>query len=87
VKGLLKKYKLDGVKHANTPMALSTKLDLNPSGESASEKVYRGIIGSLLYVIASRRYIMFSACRCAWFKSVATKSHLTVVKRIFRYLL
>ena len=39
-KKLLKKYKLDEVKHTSTPMALNMKLDLDPSGKLVSEKVY-----------------------------------------------
>lgn len=41
----LKKYKLDDIKHANTPVALNIKLDLDPSGKSVLEKIYRGIKG------------------------------------------
>jgi len=44
------------------------------------------MIGSLLYLIASRLDILFSVCLCARFQSDTRESHLTVVKRIFRYL-
>ena len=64
---LLKKYKLDEVKHATTPMALNLKRDLDRSNKSVLEKVYRGIIGSLFYLIASRPYIIFSVRSCARF--------------------
>ncbi|PKU83003.1 putative mitochondrial protein [Dendrobium catenatum] len=45
------------------------------------------MIGSLLYLIASRRDIMFSVCLCARFQADPKESHLSAVKRIFRYLL
>lgn len=45
------------------------------------------MIGSLLYLTASRPDIMFSVCLCARFQSCPKESHLIVVKRIFRYLL
>jgi len=48
--------------------------------------LYRGMIGSLLYLTASRLDILFSVCLCARFQSDPRESHLTAVKRIFRYL-
>ncbi|PKU71972.1 putative mitochondrial protein [Dendrobium catenatum] len=45
------------------------------------------MIGSLLYLMASRPDIMFSVFLCARFQDDPKKSHLTAVKRIFRYLL
>jgi len=44
------------------------------------------MIGSLLYLTASRPDIMFSVCLCARFQSDLRETHLTAVKRIFRYL-
>jgi len=44
------------------------------------------MIGSLLYLTASRPDILFSVCLCARFQSDRRESHLTAVKRIFRYL-
>ncbi|KAI4325215.1 hypothetical protein MLD38_030632 [Melastoma candidum] len=44
------------------------------------------MIGSLLYLTASRPDIMFSICLCARYQSAPKESHLAPVKRIFRYL-
>jgi hypothetical protein len=44
------------------------------------------MIGSLLYLIASRPDIMFSVCMCARFQSNPKKAHICAVKRILRYL-
>jgi len=44
------------------------------------------MIGSLLYLTASRPDILFILCLCVRFQSDPRESHLTVVKRIFRYL-
>jgi hypothetical protein len=44
------------------------------------------MIGSLLYLIASRPDIMFSVCMCAWFQANPKKAHLRIVKRILRYV-
>jgi len=50
------------------------------------QKLYRGMIGSLLYLTASRPDILFSVCLCARFQSDPREPHLTAVKRIFWYL-
>ena len=50
------------------------------------QKLYRGMIGSILYLTASRPDILFSVCLCARFQSDPRESHLTDVKRILRYL-
>ena len=50
------------------------------------QKLYRSMIGSLLYLTASRPDILFSLCLCARFQSDPRESHLTTVKQILRYL-
>ena len=67
-------------------MSPTCKLDKDESGKSIDQKLYRGIIGSLLYLTASRPDIMFSVCMCARFQSEPKESHLLAVKRILRYL-
>jgi hypothetical protein len=61
-------------------------LDLNKGGKSVDQKAYRSMIGSLLYLCASRSDIMLSVCMCAIFQSDPKECHLVVVKRILRYL-
>ncbi|GJW44284.1 MAIN-like 2-like protein isoform X1 [Tanacetum coccineum] len=56
------------------------------SGKSINETHYRGMIGSLMYLTASRPDIQFSTCLCARYQANPKESHLIVVKRIFRYL-
>ena len=68
-------------------MSTSVKLEKDESGIKVSEKLYRGMIGSLLYLTSSRPDIMFSVCLCARFQTCPKQSHLLAVKRIFKYLL
>ena len=86
-KELIKKFNMDNAKPAKTPMSSSTKLDADKKGNKIDEKLFRGMIGSLLYLTASRPNIMFSVCLCARFQSNPRESHLTAVKRILRYLI
>ncbi|GJT88818.1 hypothetical protein Tco_1070535 [Tanacetum coccineum] len=48
--------------------------------------LYRSMIGSLMYLTASRPDIMFAVCACARFQVTPKTSHFNAVKRIFRYL-
>ncbi|KAI3772163.1 hypothetical protein L6452_03343 [Arctium lappa] len=86
VSEILKKYKLNDSTSMKTPLATGVKLDSDPSGQSVEIKTYRGMIGSLLYLTASRPDIMFATCLCARYQANPKESHLSAVKRIFRYL-
>ncbi|KAI3758119.1 hypothetical protein L6452_05669 [Arctium lappa] len=68
------------------PMATGSKLHADLEGKSVECKLYREMIGSLLYLTASRPDIMFATCLCARFQANPKESHLYAVKRIFRYL-
>ncbi|PNX58596.1 copia protein, partial [Trifolium pratense] len=68
-------------------MSTSCYLDKDEGGKSVDESKYRGMIGSLLYLTASRPDIMFSVCMCARFQANPKESHLSAVKRIMRYLI
>ncbi|RVW94187.1 Retrovirus-related Pol polyprotein from transposon RE1 [Vitis vinifera] len=69
-----------------TLMRLSIKLDKDEKGKSINSTMYKGMIGSLLYLTASRPDIMCSVCLCARFQSCPKESHLSARKRILRYL-
>jgi len=60
IKKLLKKIGMDSSKPIDTPISLSTKLVMDDGSPSVEEKLYRGMIGSLLYLTASRPDIVFS---------------------------
>ncbi|OMO77060.1 Zinc finger, CCHC-type [Corchorus capsularis] len=85
-KEMLKKFCMEDCKPMKTPMATGTKLDSDEKGKVVDQKLYRGMIGSLLYLTASRPDILFSVCLCARFQSGPKESRLVAVKRIFRYL-
>ena len=64
-KELLKKFDMDNCKSIHMPMGSGTYVDQDESGISIDITKYRGMIGSLLYLTASRPDIMFSVCLCA----------------------
>nr|XP_009758769.1 PREDICTED: uncharacterized protein LOC104211420 [Nicotiana sylvestris] len=86
-KKLIQKFGMSNAKSIGTPISPSTSLDKDEQGIPIDETKYCGMIGSLLYLTASRPDIMFSVCKCARFQSDPKESHLTAVKRIIRYLI
>ncbi|BBH09902.1 transposable element gene [Prunus dulcis] len=83
---LVSKFGLESAKPIRNPMSTSTKLSKDSSGKSVDQKLYRSMIGSLLYLTASRPDISFSVGLCARFQSDPKESHLLAVKRILRYV-
>ncbi|GJS10812.1 putative ribonuclease H-like domain-containing protein [Tanacetum coccineum] len=83
---ILKKFGFSTVKTASTPMETSKPLLKDAEAEDVDVHLYRSMIGSLMYLTASRPDIMFVVCACARFQVTPKVSHLHVVKRIFRYL-
>ena len=69
-----------------TPMSLSIKVNKDEKGKFIDSTMYRGRIGSLLYLTATRPDIMYIVCLCARFQSCPKKSHLCIVKKILKYL-
>ena len=83
---MLNKFSMEKAKHTKIPVASNRHLDLNEEGKSVDQKLYRSMIGSLLYLCASRSNIMLSVCMCACFQTNPKECHLVAVKRILRYL-
>ncbi|GKA26068.1 hypothetical protein Tco_0712177 [Tanacetum coccineum] len=82
----LKKYGFESCDPVDTPMVEKSKLDEDKEGKAVDPSHYRGMIGTLLYLIASRPDLQFAICMCARYQARPTKKHLNAVKRIFRYL-
>ena len=77
---------MEKAKPYDTLMSFPVKLDLDESGKKVAVTLFRGMIGSLLYLIVSRPDIIFSIRMCAHFQSNPKKSHLIAIKRFLRYL-
>nr|GFA70650.1 hypothetical protein [Tanacetum cinerariifolium] len=83
---ILKKFGYSDVRSSNTPMDKE-----NPWGKDGTRKdvdlhLYRSMIGSLMYLTASRPDFMFAVCACARHQVTPKECHLHAVKSIFRYL-
>ncbi|CAM8957198.1 unnamed protein product [Rhodiola kirilowii] len=69
-----------------TPISPKDSLGKDESSPKVDQTLYRGMIGSLLYLIASRPDIMYSVCLCAHFQADPKETHLKALKRILLYL-
>nr|GEY62324.1 putative reverse transcriptase domain-containing protein [Tanacetum cinerariifolium] len=67
-------------------MVEKSKLDEDPQGNAVDPTRYRGMIGTLMYLIANRLDLVFNVCMCSRYQANPTKKHLHTVKRFFRYL-
>ncbi|KAJ1704150.1 hypothetical protein LUZ63_003929 [Rhynchospora breviuscula] len=85
-KELIKKFGVEDSKSLDTPMGKSANIDADEKGKPIDITLYRGIIGSLLYLTASRPDIMYAVCICARYQANPKESHHKAAKRILRYV-
>ncbi|GJR41416.1 retrovirus-related pol polyprotein from transposon TNT 1-94 [Tanacetum coccineum] len=69
----------------DTPMVEKSKLDKDKR-KAVDPSHYRGMIGTLLYLTASRPDLQFAICMCARYQARPIEKHLNAIKRIFQYL-
>ncbi|GJW07214.1 putative ribonuclease H-like domain-containing protein [Tanacetum coccineum] len=86
VADILKKFDFLSIRTTTTLIESNKPLVKNEDGVDVGIHVYMSMIGSLMYLTASRPDIMFAVYACARFKVTPKASHLNAVKRIFRYL-
>ncbi|GJU23565.1 putative ribonuclease H-like domain-containing protein [Tanacetum coccineum] len=83
---ILKKFDFCSIKTTTTPIESNKPLVKDEDGVDVYVHIYRSMIGSLMYLTASRPDIMFDVCACARFQVTPKALHLNAVKQIFRYL-
>nr|GEZ86475.1 retrovirus-related Pol polyprotein from transposon TNT 1-94 [Tanacetum cinerariifolium] len=82
----LNKYGFESCDPVDTPMVEKSKLDEDKEGKTVDPSHYHGMIGTLLYLIASRPDLQLAICMCARYQARPTEKHVHAVKMIFRYL-
>nr|GEW84842.1 hypothetical protein [Tanacetum cinerariifolium] len=83
---IVKNYGLISTDSVDTPIIKNKKQDEDLQGKLVDATLYRGMIGSLMYLTASRHDIIYVVCLCVRYQAKPTEKHLQEVKRIFRYL-
>ncbi|GKD05154.1 retrovirus-related pol polyprotein from transposon TNT 1-94, partial [Tanacetum coccineum] len=82
---LLKKYGLDKCVSMSTHMA-TERLDADLQGTPTDQMTYHRMIGELMYLTTSQRYIAFATFVCARYQARPMVKHLKEIKWIFWYL-
>ncbi|GKA83231.1 retrovirus-related pol polyprotein from transposon TNT 1-94 [Tanacetum coccineum] len=80
------KAKIFSCDHRGSPWWRNPKMDKDPQGKAINPTHYRGMVGTLMYLTASRPDLTFIVCMCAWYQAKPTEKNLHAVKRIFKYL-
>lgn len=78
-----------GMKQSNSvynPIVPGCKLSKDGSGAGIDATMYKQMVGSLMYLTATRPDLMYSVCLISRYMEKPTKMHLQAVKRIYRYL-
>ena len=70
-----------------TPMNPSLKLDSDPNDKKVDVTLYRGMMGSLLYLTTSRLDIMLNVCLCVKYQVNPKESQFSTIKHIMKYLI
>ncbi|GKD09282.1 retrovirus-related pol polyprotein from transposon TNT 1-94 [Tanacetum coccineum] len=83
---IIKKYGMLTSDSVDTPMVEKSKLDEDLQGKPVDATLYRGMIGTLMYLTSSRPDLIYVVCLCARYQAKPTEKHLNAVKQIFRYL-
>ena len=77
---------MDNASHKRTPAATHLKLSKDENGVVVDQSMYMSMIGSLLYLTASRLDITFAVGVCARYQAEPKMSHLTQLNRILKYI-
>ena len=85
-KNIVKKFWMENASHKRTPAPTHLKLSKDTSGANMDQSLYRSMIGSLLYLTASRPDIAFAVGVCARYQAEPKVSHINQMKRILKYV-
>ena len=79
-KNLVKNFGWESTSFVRTPMSPNVKLTVDLLGKTIDPSLYRSMIGSLLYLTASRPDISYNVGVCARYQTNPKESHMTVLK-------
>nr|GFB33141.1 copia protein [Tanacetum cinerariifolium] len=82
---ILKKFGMHSCDSVDTPMVDRLKLYEELSGTPVDQTRFHSMVGSLMYLTASRPDLVFAVCMCDRYQAKPTKKHLEALKRVFRY--
>nr|GFA00113.1 retrovirus-related Pol polyprotein from transposon TNT 1-94 [Tanacetum cinerariifolium] len=72
---------MDSCDPVDTPMVDQLKLDEDSLGIPVDQTRLRSMVGSLMYLTATRSDLVFVVCMCARYQALPTKKHLEALKQ------
>nr|DAD23353.1 TPA_asm: hypothetical protein HUJ06_024816 [Nelumbo nucifera] len=86
IENLLKKFKMEGCKTVATPLITNERFKKEDGSKKVDASIYKSLIGSLLYLTATRSDIMYATSLLSRFMQSPSQVHYGAAKRILRYL-
>lgn len=83
---VLRNFQMSNCKSISTPLATNEKLQLDDGAAKVDAKIYRSLVGSLIYLTNTRPDIVYSVSLISRFMHEPSKLHYAAAKRILRYL-
>jgi hypothetical protein len=85
-KNLLDRFRMTDCKISSTSMEKGLKLLAKTNSKAVNESVYRELLGSLIYLTATRPDLSFTVSFISRFMAVPKVKHWTAAKRVFKYV-
>ncbi|XP_015057565.1 uncharacterized protein LOC107003807 [Solanum pennellii] len=85
-KEILKKFNMEDCKDMNTPMNQKEKLIKNDGAEKVEKTYFRGLVGCLMYLTATRPDILYVVSILSRFMHCSSEVHLKAAKQVVRYI-
>ncbi|XP_071714952.1 uncharacterized mitochondrial protein AtMg00810-like [Rutidosis leptorrhynchoides] len=82
VADILSRFKMEDERIAKNPLSVNHGITPENTGENVNQTLYRAIIGSLMYLIASR----LATFLCARYQGHPNVNHMLAAKKIMHYL-
>ena len=86
VNDVLKRFRMLNCKPAVTPITTGTKLSKEDDGSKVDPTMYKRLVGSLMYLTATRPDIMFAVSLISRFMESPKNTYWQAGKRILRYI-
>ncbi|CAL1391443.1 unnamed protein product [Linum trigynum] len=83
---VLERFNLQHCSHAHNPIVPGVKLTKAGDGVLVNSTDYKRLVGSLLYITATRPDLMFVVCLLSRFMEMPTRQHMLAAKRVLRYI-
>ena len=85
-KEILERFKMEKSNSVKNPIVPGVRLMKDEGGVKVNATMYKQLVGSLMYLTATRPDLMYVVCLISRFMASSTELHLQAVKRVLRYL-